>query len=146
MPLDLNGFDVLKRISAHPDVFMDIKAEVNKAARLLVSKQLKAKTIDLDSLRLVAKTIEDDAFSLVVDGLSDAEAKSVLGKIDKHHPKLKGLDAAWRRGHLRDLASGRAELTEPPAKKRKGTTGKSKTRTEPARLNSAAMAARRRRE
>lgn len=112
MALDVDGFAVLQAIAARPDAFPDIRAEVAKAGRALVVKQLKAKGLTLPGLRRVRDSLGAEPFTLVVDGLTDAEAKSLVMKLDQHHPDLKTAPADWPRRHLAALATG----TEPASK------------------------------
>lgn len=112
MALDVDGFAVLQAITARPDAFPDIRAEVAKTGRALVVKQLKAKGLALPGLRRVRDSLGAEPFALVVDGLTDAEAKSLVAKLDKHHPDLRIAAADWPRRHLAALATG----TEPAAK------------------------------
>jgi hypothetical protein len=113
-----------------------------------VVAQLK-KRPDLDAIRAVKKALGDTAFSLIVDGMKDAEVKTLIAKLDKHHPELKTATPEWRRGHLRSLAGGAAKpasKTVPPAK----SPTKSKKAAKPAKkpstfLSSDAMAAVRKR-
>lgn len=112
MALDVDGLEILKAIVARPEAFPDIRAEVAKTARALVVKQLKAKTLPLPGLRLVRASLGAETFSLVVDGLTDAESKSLVTRLDKNHPDLKAATADWPRRHLVALAGG----TDPVAK------------------------------
>lgn len=116
MALDLNGFAVLRSIGDHASSFRAIGAEVNKAARALVVKQLGAKTMTLANARSLRKMIGEDAFVLVIEGMKDAQVRSLLTKLDKHHPELKTETAKWRRERVMELAAGDAE----PAEKVKG--------------------------
>src|ERR671933_209481 len=104
MALDIDGFAVLRAIVQEPDAFSAIRTDATKAARALVTKQLKAKALTVDGLRRVRTALGEHPFALVVDGLSDTDIKSITGKLDKHHPELKAASASWRRGHLVRLA------------------------------------------
>src|SRR6266700_2393718 len=96
MAADLDGFSLLYSIGAHAHVFSEIKADVLKAARTLVVKQLKTKSAGIKSLRDVRETLGHDSFALVVDGMKDTEVKFLLRKLDKHHPELIGSNPQWR--------------------------------------------------
>jgi|SRR6516165_10035900 hypothetical protein len=153
MPIDVNGLAILRAIVGAPEAFPDIAAEINKAARTLVVKQLKSKSANLERLRRIYGLIEGEAFVLILDGLTDAETKSLAAKLDKNHPDLKSASAAWRRQLIGELASGAAEPTAKPAKTTTKTPPKAapKEKKQPSRaskpkveraLNSKAMAAR----
>lgn len=114
MALDVDGYSVLGAIAAVPEVFPDIRADIAKTARTLVTKQLKAKSLPLARLRLIRRALGAETFALIVDGMTDAEAKSLVGRFDKHHPELKTASADWYRRRLGGLAD-----TEEPAEKPK---------------------------
>lgn len=67
---------------------------------------LKAKSVGLDGLREIRRALGENQFGLVVEGLKDAEVKSVVTRLDKHHPDLKNSSTAWQRHHLNSLADG----------------------------------------
>ena len=106
MSIALDGFDLLRRLGKHADAFAVVRADVDKQARALVVKCLKAKSTGLDTLREIQKALSDEPFALVVEGLKDAEVKSILTRIDKHNGDVKGETATWRRQHLGALADG----------------------------------------
>ncbi|HLQ91077.1 MAG TPA: hypothetical protein VK148_13675 [Xanthobacteraceae bacterium] len=139
MAVELDGFSLLNSIGAHAHVFSEIKNDVLKAARTLVVKQLKTKSAGMKSLRDVRESLGHDSFALIVDGMKDAEVKSLLGKLDKHQPELKGSNPQWRVAQLRALADGSIEPAAEDAAKTK--SGKKSKATVPERLTSRAMAA-----
>jgi hypothetical protein len=55
---------------------------------------LKAKSVGLDGLREIRRALGENQFGLVVEGLKDAEVKSVVTRLDKHHPDLKNSSTA----------------------------------------------------
>jgi hypothetical protein len=142
MSIALDSYEVLRIIGKHVDVFKPVRAEVDKAARALVTKCLKSKAVDLDGLRDIARALGDEPFELLLEGLKDTEVKSVLTRLDKHFPELKTGTAAARRQHLKALAGGEADPAPPPAKPVKKATAKKaakKAAAEPARLQSEVM-------
>jgi hypothetical protein len=145
MALDLDGFAVFDRIGKHPDVFSTIDIDVKKAARSLIVKHLKAKAIGLTEIRDTRKALGEATFRLVVDGLTDAEVKSVLTKVDKHHPEMKAGSPSWRRQQLGGLANGSIEPTQKLASTKSTPKRIAKEHAGPKRLNSVAIAATRRR-
>ncbi|GJD96676.1 hypothetical protein [Methylobacterium iners] len=112
MALDVDGYAVFQAITARPDVFPDIRAEVARTGRALVVKQLKAKSLGLPGLRRIRDTLGAERFALILDGLTEAEARSLVTRLDKHHPDLKTAPADWPRRHLAALATD----AEPAAK------------------------------
>lgn len=135
MSIALDSFDVLRAIGQHADLFKPVRAEVDKAARALVVKCLKAKTVGIDALRDIYGALSTEPFELLVEGLKDAELKSILTRLDKHHPELKTASASWHRQHLLALATGEAPAP-PPAKAAKKKAAK---KAEPQRLHSETM-------
>ncbi|XSG82597.1 MAG: hypothetical protein ACPW61_02115 [Methyloligella sp. ZOD6] len=127
MAVSLNGLNVLGKMSANAKVFSDIRPDVDKQARSLVVKQIKAKP-DLDSVRAVKKAIGPSPFDSVLDGMSDAEVRTLLNKMDPHNKDLKKARPAARRDHLRALTSGKAKLVAPPETETKKRPAKRKPR------------------
>jgi hypothetical protein len=136
MSIALDGFEVFRQVGKHAGVFAPIRADVDKQARALVVKCLKAKVVGLDAIRDVRAALGKEQFGLLLEGLKDTEVKSVLTRIDKHHPELKGGSAAWRRQHLGALADGSSTPHPLPVKVKKAPAKKSKA---PARLQSEAI-------
>lgn len=134
MPIALDGFEVFQLIGKHARIFAPIRADVDKQARSLIVKCLKAKVVGLAALRDIRKALGGDQFGLIIDGLQDKELQSLLTRLDKHHPQLKQSDADWRRDHLGALADGSAAPHAAPVKTRKASTKKAKPG--PARLKS----------
>lgn len=114
MAIDIDGFAVLRSIAAEPNAFIGVAAEAAKAARELIVKQITAKTAGLESLREVGKAIGAETLTLILDGMKDAQIRSLVSKLDKHHPNLKGSNAEWQLNQLRELAKGSIEPTPKP--------------------------------
>lgn len=142
MAIVADGFQVLRRIGKHAELFRTIRADVDKAALALMTKALKAKSLDAVVLKSLHRALDED-FALIVEGLKDTDIKSVVTKLDKHHPDAKSGTAAWRRQHLLALADGSVEPSAPPEKPaKKGKAAKApskKTKAEPERLSSEVM-------
>jgi hypothetical protein len=124
MALDIDGFAVMRSIAAHPSTFPDVAADAAKAARAMVTKQIKAKASTLTSLRAIRKALGADTFNLILDGLPDPQVKTLVTKFDKHHPDLKTSNPQWRRRQLSALAEGSAEPAEKPTKAPKARAAK----------------------
>jgi hypothetical protein len=105
MALDVDGFAILQAITARPDIFPDIRAEAAKAGRALVVKQLKARGLAPADLRRIRDSLGAEPFALVLDGLTDAEARSLATRLDRHHPDLRSAPPDWLRRHLLALAN-----------------------------------------
>lgn len=116
---ELDGFAALRMIADHADAFSEVNTEAAKAARELVVKQLKSKSLTVEGARAVRDALGSDTFDLIVDGLTNANLKSIVTKLDKHHPEIKGANAQWRRQHLRTLLDGIAEPTGKPTRPKK---------------------------
>jgi hypothetical protein len=146
MALDLDGFAVFRAIASARAVFKAINLEVNKTARTLAVKQLKAKGSDLQNLRDVNRTLGSE-FDLVLEGMKPSELKTLVKKFDKHHPELKGADARWCLRHLNALARGAENPAEKPVStaKAKPNSKRRAGKGESDRLTSRAMGAVRKR-
>ncbi|BCM85854.1 hypothetical protein [Methylobacterium indicum] len=116
MALEIDGLAVLCAIAEAPEAFPAIRSDVTKAAHALVTKQLKAKTLDLPGLRAVREALGPQPLALIVDGLKDAEVKALATRLDKHHPDLKDAPAVTHRRHLMALAGTLAPVSAPAAK------------------------------
>ena len=115
--IDIDGLAVLRAIVGHAQSFPDIGKEINKVARSLTTKQLKAKSMSLDKARTIRDAIGGPAFVLVVDGMTDAETKALATKLDRHHPELEDATADWRRRRIIALAGSEAQPEPKPAKR-----------------------------
>jgi hypothetical protein len=122
---ELDGFATLREIGDHPDEFRAIDAIIAKAARELIVKRLKHKSLTVQDARAVRGAVGNEAFDLITDDLSAANLKSIVTKLDKHHAATKGSTPQWQRQHLRALLEGTVEPTpkssrskqaSPPAK------------------------------
>ena len=67
-------------------------------------------------MRGVRKALGKKLFALLIDGMKDAELKTLVTRLDKYHPDLKGSDPQWRRQHLLQLVRGDVEPSAKPAK------------------------------
>jgi hypothetical protein len=121
---ELDGFAVLRTIGENPDAFSEIDAAVAKAGRDLVVKRLKSKSLAVDDARAVREAVGYDMFDRIVEGMSAAHLKSIVTKLDKHHPEMKGSSARWQRQHLQTLLDGTAEPTRKSAKSKKAGQAK----------------------
>jgi len=127
MRLDIDGFAVFRSIGAHPNAFATVAPEAAKMARGLVVRQMKAKSSNLKSMRDIYAALGEDAFDLILDGLTDDQVKSLVSKIDKHHPDLKMATPECRLQRIRALAHGTAEPLE-----KQRAAAKSKVKRQPA--------------
>jgi hypothetical protein len=134
MSIALDGFEVFRQVGKHAEAFAPIRADVDKQARALVIKCLKAKSVGVDALRDIREALGQEQFGLVLEGLKDTEVKSILTRLDKHHPDMKEGSTGWRRQHLNALADGSSTPHAPPVKTKKAASKKAKA--EPPRLHS----------
>jgi hypothetical protein len=121
MALDVDGFAVLRSMGAHPEAFAAIALEVARTARALVLKQITHKDTGLKIVRDIRAAVGPEAFSLITDGMSDAQIKALVLKLDRHNPELKTANEAARRLHVEALAGGLAEPMEKSKPARKPT-------------------------
>ena len=113
MALDIDGFAVLRIIGVHPHIFKVITADVVKAARMLVARQIVHKGTGLKVVRDIRAAIGPEAFSLIVDGLTGAQIKSLASRLDKHTSRAKAADGTARL-HILSLADGSVQPAEQP--------------------------------
>ena len=71
MSIALDGFEVFRQVGKHFEVFAPIRADVDKQARALVIKCLKAKSVGLDAFRDIRRALGQEQFGLVLEGLKD---------------------------------------------------------------------------
>ena len=116
MALEFDGFDAWRAIAESPDTFAPLRADAAKSARAALVKYVKTRTLGIPDLRAVRKALRKDLFRLLVDGMKDAEVKTLVTRLDKHHPELKTGDAAWRRQHFLMLVKGDVEPAAKPEK------------------------------
>jgi hypothetical protein len=127
MALDVDGFAVLRTIGVHPHIFKAIAADVVKAARTLVVKQIAHKNTALKAVRDIRAAIGPEAFSLIMDGMTDAQIKSLATRLDKHASQAKIADGTTRL-HVLALADGSVQPLEQP----QGATRTARPRKTPA--------------
>ena len=60
MALDLDAFETWRAIAKEPEVFAPIKVEAAKAARRLIVKFLKSKSVDLTQTASIRKALGKD--------------------------------------------------------------------------------------
>ena len=131
MALEFDGFDAWRAIAESPETFASLRVDASKSARNALTKYFKSKTLGLDDLRAARKALGKKIFNLLVDGMKDGELKSLLARLDKHHPEFKTATSDWRRQHLILLARGEAEPAEKPVKPAKVAKVRSKTAKKP---------------
>jgi hypothetical protein len=117
--LELDGFAVLREIGDHPEAFGGMGAVIAKTARELVVKRLKLKSLTVEEARAVRDAVGPDVFGSIIAGLNAANLKSVVARLDKHHPELKASTSEWQRQHLTALLDGIAEPLQKSAKPKK---------------------------
>jgi hypothetical protein len=109
--LEVDGFAVLHSIGANPDIFGALARDIARTARMLVIKQIAHKDTGLDAVRSIHAAVGPEAFRLIIDGMSDAQVKSLALRMDRHAPQARAEDGAARR-HVLALAERTAEPSE----------------------------------
>jgi hypothetical protein len=113
MPLEVDGFSLLRTVGVHPHIFKAIVADTAKAARRLVARQIAHKNTGLKTVRDIRGLVGPEAFSLIMDGMSDAQIKSLTAKLDRHAALEKIADGTAR-SHLLALADGSVQPAAQP--------------------------------
>ena len=120
MPMRLDGVDVLRRIIDRSDVF-PMPSDLDTLARKIVVARMKALT-SVSEVRMVYSILGEENFKMLADGITDAEAKTILTKVDKENKEAKTAGGPAQRVLLVELATGRTEplakaiKEKPPAK------------------------------
>lgn len=132
MALDLDAFETWRAIGKEPELFAPIRAEAAKAARTVLVKMLKSKSLSLGQAAEMRKAIGKETFALLIDGMKDAEVKTLVTRFDKHNAEAKSDSAEWRRRHLIDLVRGEVEPAGKPVPvKKAGKKASRAARSEP---------------
>jgi hypothetical protein len=131
MALELDGFDAWRAISESPGTFASLKVDASKSARSALTKFFKSKTLGVGELRAARKALGKKIFSLLVEGMKDNEVKTLLVRLDRHHPDLATATPEWRRAHLVRLARGEVEPAAKPATPAKVAARTGKARKPP---------------
>jgi DNA-binding GntR family transcriptional regulator len=126
MRLDIDGFAILRTIGGHRESFAAIAADVVKAARALLVKQMTHKRTGLKTVRDIRAALGAEAFSLIIDGMTDAQIRALTARLDRHAAAAKAADGTARL-HVVALAEGSAQ----PAQQPDGGTKKARTRKPP---------------
>ena len=113
MPLEVDGFAILRTIGVHPHVFKAVVVDTAKAARRLVAQQLANKNTSLKTVRDIRGLVGPEAFSLIMDGMSDAQIRSLTAKLDRHAAPARIADGTARR-HVLALADGSIQPAAQP--------------------------------
>jgi hypothetical protein len=105
MALDIDGFDVLRRIGGKPKLFAKVAVEAKEFARKLVIKQIE-KIETLKDLKAICKGLGKDTFVLLSDSLSDAAVRRIVKLSDPYQPDFDQSSPAHLRSHVVVLGSG----------------------------------------
>ena len=114
MALEVDGFVVLRTIGVHPHIFKAVVADTAMAARRLVVRQISHKNTGLKTVRDIRGLLGPEAFSLIIDGMSDAQIRSLTTRLDQHAAPAKIADGTARR-HVLALADGSVQPAAQPA-------------------------------
>ncbi|WP_407529308.1 hypothetical protein [Methylobacterium oryzisoli] len=118
MAAEVDGLAILCAITETPQAFPAIRRELNKAAQLLVTKQIKARDLTLDDLRHVRAALGPQPFALVLDGMKDSEIRNLARRLDRHDPGLGTATPADHRRRLLALAAGADPVPAPAIRQR----------------------------
>jgi hypothetical protein len=125
--LEVDGFAVLHSIGSHRGIFAALARDIARTARMLVIRQIAHKETGLETVRGIHAAVGPEAFRLIVDGMSNAQIKSLTLKIDRYAPQARAEDGAARR-HILALADGSAQ----PSEKQPGATRAARATKPPA--------------
>lgn len=131
MAIDIDGYAVLGAIARERRAFSAIQNEVSKAARSLVVKQLKEKSLTLQKLQAISGAIQHESLVLILDLMSDAEIKSLLTKVDKFNLEAKNNSPQAQRKQISNLAKGAISAAVKPVAGKVTKTAKATTSKAP---------------
>jgi hypothetical protein len=109
--LEVDGFAILHSIGARPDIFAALKRDIARTARTLVIRQIVHKNTGLEAVRDIHAAVGPEAFRLIMDGMSDAQIKSVALRLDRHAPQARAEDGSARQ-HVLALSEGTMQPSE----------------------------------
>lgn len=132
MALEIDGLAILCAIAETPQAFPAIRQDVNKAAQALVTKQIKARGLTVAGLRQIQAALGPQPFALIVDGMKDAEVKTLAVRLDKHDPDLKAAKPTDHRRRLLALAAGTDPVAKPAPARSAGKASAKAAATAPA--------------
>ena len=96
----------MRMMASPPGIHVSADVRIDSARRPGVTAMMSAAS------SVVSEAVGPNAFDPIVEGLPAAGLKSIVAKLDKHHPELKGSTPAWQRKHLRSLLGGTTEPTQ----------------------------------
>lgn len=134
MAIDVDGFGILRSIGENPQIFTAIEQEINKTARMFVTKQIKDKTTNLVSLRAMHGVLGDETFAFILDDFSDSATIALAKRLDKNHPEIASASPQWSRKRIEELVKGAAEPV-PKMPKKVTATSKGEPKEKPIRPN-----------
>lgn len=127
MNTTIDGFNLLQAIGKHPDVFVELRAEIRKVSTALLKKHLKSPSLKVDRFRLIGSAVSVDVLLLILEELNDKELRALTKKLDQHFQDLTSANDAQLRRHLRALAVSEIE----PSPKTRKVSEKSKPSSAP---------------
>jgi hypothetical protein len=113
MALEVDGFSILRTIGVHPHIFKTIARDAAKAARTLVTKQIAHRNTGLKTVRDIRAAVGPETFTLIMDGMTPAQIKTLVTRLDKHGAPARLADG-MARPHVLALADGSVQPAEPP--------------------------------
>src|SRR5271170_6930010 len=105
MTLEIDGFAVFHCIGSNRSAFAGITADIVKAAKTLVVKQIKDKKTGLTALRDIRTALGAETFNLIADGMAAPQIK---------------LQSQQAQSRIEDIQRGLAAASFPCARRRLG--------------------------
>lgn len=128
MALDLHAFETWRAIAGNAELFAAAEGQAARAARQVVTACLKAKTTGLAQVVRMRAALGAQAFGLILDGMADAQIRTLVKRFDPHNGAAGKATPQGRRQHLLALAAGEIAAAARPPVRKKAATGRVRSR------------------
>ncbi len=96
----------------HPDVFPAVRKDLDKHARALLKKQVKA-TRSATAARAISDMLGEELTGVALEGLTVRDVTALLRRLDKHNDGVADLEPLAQRQLLSGLFTGEKSATAP---------------------------------
>jgi hypothetical protein len=110
-----DGPSILAAIGNDPSAFPALKADIDATARKLLTKQLKAASLSIETLGRMLSTIGEGGIRIGFDEISPKDLATIARRLDPANHSLAEADGAGLRDHICGL--GRGDVAPTPGKK-----------------------------
>jgi hypothetical protein len=104
--------DSLRVMLDRPELFQAVSKDLERNARALLKKQVKA-VRSADAAAELGSALGADPLAIALEALTLPEVTALLAKLDKHHDGLDALSPLAQRQHLAGLFDGSLKPVKP---------------------------------